>query len=81
MPCRVRLDIYLVGMEGKGKEEKSREAGRDRNRRGKRSSGENGARQKLPLREERQKRPLPEFLIDFINTVSRYSEYDQISHS
>ena len=56
-PYRVRFVIYLVGMEAKGIEEKSREAGRERNRRGKRSSGQNGARQKLPLREERGKRP------------------------
>ena len=56
-PYRVRLDIYLVGMEAKGKEEKSRAARRERNRRGKRSSGQNGARQKLPLGEERRKRP------------------------
>ena len=53
----MRLDIYLVGMEAKGKEEKSRAARRERNRRGKRSSGQNGARQKLPLGEERRKRP------------------------
>ena len=35
-PCRVRLDIYLVVMEGKGEGEKNREGRREKGREGER---------------------------------------------
>ncbi|XP_057617271.1 nuclear autoantigen Sp-100-like [Chionomys nivalis] len=59
-PCRVTLDIYLVGYGGekerrKGRREKNREAERERETGGKGRSGEKGARQKLPLQEREGK--------------------------